>query len=525
MDFLIPKNAPGRRHNKHWQFCVGSGHAPLALRADYMKMLRFIHDELGICYVRFHGIFNDDMEPLNSLESLFPLKGAERFRELNFRKIACVYDNILDCGMKPFVELSFMPKLLASGDKQCFFYYKGNITPPADYGEWSRFIETFMRFLIGRYGETEVRSWYFEVWNEPDLWGFFSGTKEEYFKLYQATAEAIKAVDVRLRVGGPSTSASKWIHGFLSYCRENSVPVDFVSTHQYAGDPVGMIDVNGLLEQNERPHAFQGFGSADLLKDLPDGDMLDALRYLLPDKSETTDIPDNVFRDNAAIVKKQARGLPVFYTEWNVNSTFSAYTNDTRKPAAYIVRAALDTEGNIDRSSIWCFSDLFEEFHNFPQEFHGGFGLLTNNGIPKPSFYALKLLDRLTGLRLDLGGGATAGEIGIAAFRDEKTLQILLFRQKMKNVRLEPHEAVITVETDERPLSAAYMRIDETHCNPLRVWEEMGRPDNLTRAEVKRLTEQTGLTEEPLDYAFSDGYARFSVKLGVNDVYLITVNY
>jgi xylan 1,4-beta-xylosidase len=525
MNFSIEKKHTSHPFHQHWRFCVGSGHAPLTLRADYGAQLKFIHEELGIRYVRFHGILSDDMEILNDFSGLFPLPGADRFTEVNFRRVAAAYDQVLASGMKPFVELSFMPKALASGTQGCFFHYgaKNNITPPADEKKWADFIGQFIRFLLERYGREEVESWYFEVWNEPDLGGFFAGSREQYFHLYEVTARAVKTEDEKLRVGGPATSGSKWVHGFLTYCRENRVPVDFVSTHQYAGDPVGMIDVNGLSEAHEE--AFEFHMPEDPLAGLPDGSVLSALRYMIPDKSETEDVPDYGIRENSAIVKQQAGDLPVFYTEWNENSIFGAATNDTRKVAAFDVRAILETEKTIDASSIWCFSDIFEEFHLFPEEFHGGFGMVTESGIPKPVFHALKLLTMVSENRIDLPEESTRGEIGMAAFESSagERMQVLLFRQKMKNLDLPAEKAELTLELPAAPQQIRLYRIDETHCNPLRDWQAMGSPAIPTPRQKEELIRRSAMTPETADYTYDDGILHMETALGVNDVYLITI--
>jgi len=226
--------------------------------------------------------------------------------------------------------------------------------------------------------------------------------------LYDVTAKTIKEVDDKIRVGGSAASGSKWVKSFLAYCKEHQSPVDFISSHQYAGDPIGGVEASEDLEaeKNEQIKAIGQGMMGQLLDDLKEGSMLDGLRRMMPDKSELVDIPGDGFRQNAATVKKQAEGLPVYYSEWNENAIFSSYTNDTRKVAAYLVKAVLDTEEIIDGSSVWCFSDIFEEFSEFPQEFHGGFGLLMHSGIPKPQYYALKMLAELgrTGWRWEKGG-------------------------------------------------------------------------------------------------------------------------
>lgn len=522
---VIKKDKKTSQLNKHWQYCVGSCHAAMALRADYLEQLKQVHEELGIRHVRFHGIFNDDMQVFMKFSDLMPFPGAERLTQLSFRKIGMVYDNILACGMKPYVELSFMPKHLASADTKCGFYYGGCIAPPREDAEWTEFVKKFVAYLIDRYGAEEVESWPFEVWNEPDVFVFWSGTKEQYFHLYEITARAVKEVDGKIRVGGPAASGSKWIGSFMAYCKKRQVPVDFISSHQYAGDPIGGVEATEDLEAEGNPQAEAPAPDlmAHLFDGLEGGSMPDGLRRMMPDKSELIEISPDGFRQNAAIVRQQAEGLPVYYSEWSENGIFSSYTNDTRKVAAYLVKAALDTEHLVEGSSIWCFSDIFEEFSEFPQEFHGGFGLMTHSGVPKPQYYALKMPRDLEENRIELGEDATEKEIGAAAFTGNGRIQILLFRQKMKNLDLPKEKAVIRVELDEEPKAVFLERIDEEHGNPLKVWEGWGSPEDLKPQEKETLIRQTKVEKEDAAYRFEKGCLILEPELGVNDIYMFTV--
>jgi len=536
MEICIKKDAATYPHKRHWQFCVGSGHALLALRTDYVRQLKFIHDTLGIRQVRFHGIFDDDMRTLNDLSMMMPIPGAETFEEYNFNACGIAYDNVLEAGMKPFVELSFMPGKLMNQEedrpKYGRFFYKPVIVPPEDDLAWKNYIQAFVRFLLHRYGAEEIRTWYFEVWNEPDLpVAFFNGSRDEYFHLYEVTARAIKEIDSEIKVGGPSTSGSKWVKSFLAFCQEHDVPVDFVSTHQYAGDPLGGVEDQGDPEEDgqEKPGFMADMDSfmkkaAEGLARLEDKTFLNGFRLLMPDKSETTDIPNDVFIRNSAIVREQAGKLPLFYTEWNENAGFSSYTNDTRKVAGYDVKTALDVEDNMDGSSIWCFSDIFEELHPFPQEFHGGFGMLSQSGIPKPVYHAMKMLVDAGDERIDLGKEATLGEIGTAAFRSAKGTQVLLFRQKMKNLDLPKEDAVVRIELAQAPSRVTMRIIDEEHGNPLRIWEEMGSPVALNRKEVEDIRTRSAVTDEEWPYTYEDGVLTVQASLGVNDVYFLQIS-
>ena len=536
MEFLIRKDTPVIPHQKHWQFCVGSGHALLALRTDYTRQLKFIHDTLGIQRVRFHGIFDDDMRTINDLSDLFPIPGGEQFKEYNFNACGVAYDNVLEAGMKPFVELSFMPKKLMNREegrpKEGMFFYKPIVVPPEEDAAWKEYIQAFLRFLIHRYGIEEIRTWSFEVWNEPDLpVAFFNGTREEYFHLYEVTARAIKEIDDQIPVGGPSTSGSKWVKSFLRFCEDHQVPVDFVSTHQYAGDPLGGVEDQGDPKNDEEAgkdeigNAMREtmMRQAQTMGEIKEKTLLHGFRHFMPDKSETTEIPNDVFIQNSAVVRQQAGDKPLDDTEWNENAGFSSYTNDTRKVAAYDVKTALDVAGNVDGSSIWCFSDIFEELHPFPEEFHGGFGMLTQSGIPKPVYHAMKMLADAGDQRLDLGQEATLGEIGIAAFQQPESTQVLLFRQKMKNLDLPKEKAVVCLELDAKPGKVTLRRVDEDHGNPLKLWEAMGCPVSLNRQEVEKLKRDSAVTEEAWPFTYENGLLKIEAELGVNDVYFFQI--
>jgi xylan 1,4-beta-xylosidase len=525
MEFSIEKNTPSHKFNRHWQFCVGSGHAALALRTDYCRQLKKVHDELGIQYVRFHGILNDDMHTLTPFKQVMPIPHTERFVERTFHRCGVVYDNILACGMKPFVELGFMPEFLAKDPARSEMFYGSIFSPPADYALWAKHVAEFVKYLLRRYGENEIHTWFFEVWNEPDLNdSFWHGSKEEYFHLYEVTARAVKAIDPELKVGGPATSASRWVGEFIAYCEKNAIPVDFVTTHQYSGDPlIGVDAVNESSgEATMRDLIASKISGLSSLTD--DASALDVLRYFFGDPTESKTMQNDVFRRNAAITQKKAKGLPLYYTEWNASAIFSAYSNDTRLVAAYDVKAIFDVESHVSGSSIWCFSDIFEELHQFPQEFHGGFGIQTISGIEKPVYHALKLLANVSDYRLELGQGSTDGEIGIAAFKDETRMDIVLFRQKMRNENLPPETANVRVACDN-PVNAKVFRIDATHCNPLALWEKTGCAPDLTPRQADDIRRNSSLAEEALDYTYEDGYASFAIPLSVNDIVFVRLGW
>ena len=351
---IVGSDRKTKPFHKHWQFGVGGEHAAVAMRADYSRQLKKVHDELGISRIRFHGIFNDDMHTLPALDEILPIPGVDTIRERSFYHCGVTYDNVLEAGMKPIVELSFMPEAFAKTKGHGKMFYGSNFSQPDNYELWAEHVSEFIKFLIHRYGKDEVESWFFEVWNEPDLKGsFFMGTQEEYFQLYEVTAKAIKAIDEGIKVGGPVTSGSRWIPEFVAFCKSKNVPLDFISTHQYSGDPL-----TGVKEEHaekaepttENPLSKVKEMFANLPKDISH---LEIVRMIMGDSSEKEEIPNDRFKKNAKLVKAQAEGLPVYYTEWNFSAVMSDYSNDTRKAAAYLIKTALDVEESVTGSSVW----------------------------------------------------------------------------------------------------------------------------------------------------------------------------
>jgi len=222
--------------NPMFRECVGAGRANEGLRADWQQQLAFVKKECDFKYIRMHGLLSDDMAVYTE-----DWKGNPQY---NYMYIDALFDFLQSIGIKPFVELGFMPTVLASGN-QTIFWWRGNVTPPKDYDKWESLIRNLTQHFSERYGTDEVKTWYFEVWNEPNLSpGFWTGTKEEYFKLYQYTAKAIKSVNAEYKVGGPATAGAAWVPEMINFCTKNKVSLDFISTHSY-GVKQGFLDEFG----------------------------------------------------------------------------------------------------------------------------------------------------------------------------------------------------------------------------------------------------------------------------------------
>ncbi|WP_103338506.1 GH39 family glycosyl hydrolase [Amycolatopsis sp. CA-126428] len=385
MDELIAVvDAAGRgvpvRH--HWSKVVGAGRANEGLRADWQEHLALVAAECGFEYVRFHGLFHDDMFVCRV--------DADGTAHYNFQYVDALFDRLLELGVRPFVEFGFCPGDLAR-EKATVFWWGAHGSPPKDLGRWCELVERTVCHWITRYGIDEVASWYFEVWNEPNLKPFFAGSRSEYFALYAATARTLKALDPRLRVGGPSTSnfvpdarfdgetedlschtiagpdvldaldwQPVWVEWFLRRCHDEGVPVDFVSCHPYPTD--WALDEHG-----------QG---AKLTRDV-----------------EATPC-------DLALVRKlvEASRFPeaeIHLTEWSSSSSSRDFTHDTLPAATFVVRAMTSSLGVVDSLAYWTFTDVFEEVGAGETLFHGGFGMVTLPGIVKPTFHAFRMLHAL----------------------------------------------------------------------------------------------------------------------------------
>lgn len=457
-----------------WEHTVGSDHARMALRSDWQRQLKRAHDELGFSYVRFHGLLSDDMGTL-----------IRHHDELVCSFFNCdqIFDFLLSIGMKPFVELSFMPTVLASG-RRTVFSYEANVTPPKDYKQWATLVERLVSHWIDRYGDREVSQWFFEVWNEPNLKEFWSGSQREYFKLYRYTADAIKKVSASLKVGGPATAKSEWIEEFVDFCERNGVACDFVSTHHYPNDG---FEKNGDIE-------LQLF------------------------KSQR-----GIMREVAANTRSHSRNRPVYYTEWNSSSAPWDPLHDEPYAAAFVGSTILEANGLVDGYSFWTFSDIFEENYFSSKPFHGGFGLLTLHDIPKPSYRAFELFHDL-GDRQSLVDGLHE-TVDCSLIHKDSSVTLLLTNHTTPGHSIETEELHIRLDNASKPVNARIQRIDEDHANPKRTWEEMGQPEYLSKRHVERLEEGSQIASENQLLSFSDGSVFLKVSLPPHAVAAITIEF
>jgi xylan 1,4-beta-xylosidase len=443
---------------QYWTKCVGSCHAALALREDWRSQLKTCKEEFRFEYVRFHGLFDDDMSVC--------LRNDNGILEYSFFNVDSIFDFLLGIGMKPFIELSFMPEALASGTKTVF-HYRGNITPPKSYEEWGNLCGALASHLVDRYGAAEVRKWFFEVWNEPNLDMFWAGTMEEYFLLYQSAALAIKKADSKLAVGGPSTAINAWIPETREFCAKNNLPLDFISTHHYPTDAGFGI---GLSMEDQMARAERGVCHTTLVKAV-----------------------------------EEAGPFPLYYSEWNSSPSPRDRFHDTSYCAAFIVKTVMNNLGLIECYSFWTFSDIFEECGLSSVPFHGGFGMLNIHGIPKPSYRAFQLLAHLNGDRLEATGEQDSPTVDYAASTNGNSVTILLSNHHVLRAPIAEEPISLFVKGIQSVRTAYVERIDEAHANPKKAWAEMGSPTYLNREQIEFLTAKSELAREPVEWTQGDG--------------------
>jgi xylan 1,4-beta-xylosidase len=427
-----------------WEEMFGSGRAILTLRESYRDDLRAVKQVADFRYVRFHAILHDEVGVYNEDEHGNPV--------YNFAYVDQIYDGLLKNGVRPFVEISFMPKKLAfNPDALHPFWYKQNVSPPKSMELWDGLMTKFAQHLVDRYGIDEVATWYFEVWNEPNI-DFWNGIprQKSYFELYAHTAKDLKGVSPRLRVGGPATAAAAWVGDFLKFTAENHVPVDFVSTHGYADDTV-----EDLFGTNE---------------EIP----MDAR------------VCRAVAKVRGEIKASTMPELPLFWTEWNVQG--QDQSRDTTFVGPALANTVRQCDGMVQMLSFWTFSDVFEEGGPIPEPFEGEFGLRAKGGINKPSYYAYGLLHQLGDHRL-----ANASKNLIATKSADGSISVAVWNLVDPGQPGTTRQVELVFAGVPATSRTTIQRVDADHGNVLPKYAAMGKPLDPTPAEVEKLNQETAL--------------------------------
>lgn len=476
--------------DRFFDLSIGSDFPGTLLRDDSLSQLKTAVGELGFRYVRFHDIFHDVLGTVRKVDGRIVH---------DWTKIDQLYDRLLGMGIKPFIELGFTPSAMKTSE-QTIFYWKGNTSHPV-FADWAALVDAFVRHLRARYGEARVRTWFFEVWNEPNLAGFWEKADQKvYFDLFALTSKTIKAIDPALKVGGPSTAGAAWVPELLDYCRTNGVAIDFVTTHTYGVDG-GFLDENGKEDTKLSPS--------------PDA------------------VIGDVRRVREQIAASAFPTLPLYFTEWSTSYTPRDPVHDSYVSAGYILSKLKGVKGLVQGMSYWTFSDLFEEPGPPPTPFHGGFGLLTREGVRKPAWFAYKYLNALRGLEIpsadaEVLAAVDDGKIAALVWDFEQPVQALSNRPyytKVQPALPAPPVTLVLGGLKPGPYRLRAHRTGFRANDAYTAYLEMGSPKSLTPEQERQLhaltTDRPEIDREVMVSAGRD----FSLELSMrqNDIVLVTL--
>jgi len=470
----------GKPFKNNVNYCIGTGRMGLALQQEYVEHLKLVQKTMRFRYIRGHGLFCDDMGIYREYEM-----DGKTSTFYNFTYLDRVMDTYLENGIRPFLELGFMPEKLKTGE-QTIFYWKGNVTPPSSYEKWAELIINTLNHLIDRYGREEVITWPIEVWNEPNI-VFWAGTMEEYFKLYEYSAKAVKSVDERIKVGGPAicgVDTERWLRSFFEFCINNNVPLDFITRHCYtANDPTyrGHYIYHTMMKPTR---------------------MIDELK-------ETREIMADY---------PQIANMPLHITEFNTSYVPLCPIHDTVFNAAYVARILSEAGEYADSYSYWTFSDVFEEMDVPKSVFHGGFGLVALNSIKKPTFYTFEFFSKA-------GKELLYRDDNLIVTKDDNRYVIIGWSSHdMRDHKPIPDvDYLLTIPSIGKQAILVKREVGGAYANPLRTWNNLGKPRSLNKEQLEILKASAEPLQTDSKLVEENGAYKVELKIPCNHLCMLEI--
>jgi xylan 1,4-beta-xylosidase len=513
---VIDVQSAGKEFSHYWSEGTCAGRVNEGLRASWRDQLLTAKKYCGFKYLRMHGLFDDDM--------FVYFEDSKGHPTYSWQYIDDVYDFLVSNGIKPFVELSFFPKGIAKDGSLTQMWYQNRVSFDENrLSKWHDLVQAFVQHEVDRYGLDEVRSWYFEVWNEPNLnlspkAGFFDGTKSDYFKLYKSSVDAVKSVDSQLKVGGPATSnfiadkrydgeiydqsksrffdsqrinkqqwKGSWIEDFIAYCTKENLPIDFISTHPYP---------------------------TDYALDPESGRSKDAIRYV-------NSLHDDISWIQARLAKSRYKNAEIHLTEWSTSPNSRDVMHDLLPPAAYIMKCCLDCIGMANSLMYWTFTDIFEEKGGGKDIFHGGFGMINFQGLVKPSFHAYRMLNQLGDRQLYykdplfVSCDTHTGKVSAVCFNYPQEYLDAVPSAKNASNYMEASSKNVEFTLKGLKPDAEFLieTLDNEHGNVMECYKKMGAPHSPTIEQTELLRQQSWDTQKEKVRATKDGILGFKRNL------------
>jgi xylan 1,4-beta-xylosidase len=438
---------------KHtWEGLVNIDQFRWMIRRDTQEQLKLAHDELGARHVRAVGMFDDEMRVFCKSPTDFR-DPSQRNPRLNWQIVDYVIDSLLDIGINPMFTTTFTPGAMASGEQTCFST-RSRVNAPKDWNEWAQLVRAGTNHTVERYGAATVRNWYFEVWNEPNLSGFWAGDRDLFHQLWATTYRAIKSVDPQLRVGGPSTARAEWLAELIEFGGKNDCRPDYIITHIYNNDsesnPLSPFEGPQEDKENKSPHFAAG-----------------------------------VVRGTRSLLDQLGFKGEVHWNEWGRSWWPCWPEREAAGEAAWVVKTMSEVSQLADYFAYWCLSDIYDQVGYGAETFHGNYGMLNLQGLRKPQYQAFRLLgmmgDQRASATID-GGSLTQNAI---VTRGDKQCHVMLYADVAVTARV-----ALPARSEARKLTL--YRVTGSENNILRDWEAVGSPAYLKRDQRQAL-EQANL--------------------------------
>lgn len=443
-------------------------------RADVQRQLALARDELGVRYVRAAAMYSPEMAVWDYDLADWQKPNEEKSKRANWQLIDISIEGLLEVGLKPIYTTCFTPVGMTDDPTACW-PDKNATGMPRDLGQWQEFVSGGIRHHIARYGLDEVRSWYFECWNEPNLRGcFFGGSMEDFFRLWSATWHAVKSVDPSLRFGGPSTARGEWLPEFLDFTAKDGTPPDYLVTHVYNNDseaePLSPFDGPASHKVKDSPHFASG--------------VVRGLRRELD--------------------RRGFRG-EVHWNEWGRSWFLHDPKKETALEAAFIVKTMAEVSQEADEFGFWCLSDIYNQGGFQSSEFQANYGMLSLHGLRKPAWQAHQLLNRLGETRVPCDSGDALCN-AIATPRPDGTSAVLVYSHPAASDEPpRPQEIEVTLPAGTKNVRLTRLGAEEN--NIIAEWKKMGAPAYPTREQLQRLHQLNPLrlAADPLEIASAGG--------------------